>query len=359
MDDTISRRAAAGLTALFVVIGVLTRGPSPALAAALIFTGVGLVLIVARLDALDWPQVALLAPVAAIVVATGHHHSANLGWFAVCGLAAWIALASPVPVALVSWAGLSAVLLVEYLTQRDEYGWFPWLAGTAFSTVACIGARRQAVLLRRLDAAQAELAERARAEERARIAGEMHDVIGHALTVSALHISGARLALDEDLEEARASLAEAERQVQSTLSEVRRSVGLMRSSAGQREPLPGLADLASLVESFRAAGTDVDLTVIGPAGSIGPARELVVYRIVQEALTNVARHGGEGPARVLVRVDDAGVDVQVDNAVTGRPRDGAAGTGLDTMRERARSVGGSLDAGPGAGGWRVAARLPL
>lgn len=359
VDDRVSGRVAATGTALFVVLGVLTGGLPPALTIAMTLGGVGLVALVARRHIVGWPQVALLTPVAAIVIAAGHHYSASLGWFAFCGMAALVALDSPLRHALTAWAGLSAVLLIEYLTQTDETGWLPWLTGTTFATVACVGARRQAVLLRRLDAAQAELADRARAEERARIAGEMHDVIGHALTVSALHLSGARLALDEDPEEARASLAEAERQVQSTLSEVRRSVGLMRSADGQREPLPGLADLGALAESFRAAGTTVKLSVAGPVETIGAARELVVYRIVQEALTNVARHGGDSPARVSVRVDGDHVDLRIDNLLVGKSPEPAAGTGLATMRERAHSVGGSLDAGPGDGAWRVAARLPL
>ena len=111
-----------------------------------------------------------------------------------------------------------------------------------------------------LRAAQDELAERSRAEERNRIAAEVHDVIGHALTVSLLHIGGARLALDEDPQEARRSLSEAERLTRDSLEEVRATVGLMRTDLpDRRTPLPGAGDLPALVESFRRAGSDVEL----------------------------------------------------------------------------------------------------
>ena len=104
-----------------------------------------------------------------------------------------------------------AGIVGEWVQDTEEPGWAAWITGTAFTLVACIFARRLRVTVVQLEAAQHQLAERSRAEERTRIAGEMHDVIGHALTVSLLHISSARLALDEDPDEARRALEEAER----------------------------------------------------------------------------------------------------------------------------------------------------
>ena len=118
-----------------------------------------------------------------------------------------------------------AVLVGQWVNQTDEPGWASWIAGTVFTVTACIFDQRQRSLLAQLHEAQAGLADRARADERNRIAGEMHDVIGHALTVSLLHVSSARLALDDDPAEAKESLAEAERLAQQSLAEVRAAVG--------------------------------------------------------------------------------------------------------------------------------------
>ena len=151
-----------------------------------------------------------------------------------------------------------------------EPGWGAWFAGISFTTALTIFARRLRLAMVQLRAAQDELAERSRAEERNRIAAEVHDVIGHALTVSLLHISGARLALDEDPQEARRSLLEAERLTRDSLEEVRATVGLMRTdSPDRRAPLPGAGDLPALVESFRRAGSDVELVVDEHLGALG------------------------------------------------------------------------------------------
>jgi signal transduction histidine kinase len=209
-----------------------------------------------------------------------------------------------------------------------------------------------------LGAAQDELAERSRAEERTRIAAEVHDVIGHALTVSLLHISGARLALDEDPQEARRSLLEAERLTRDSLEEVRATVGLMRTDVpGDRAPLPGAGDLPALVESFRRAGSDVQLVADGHLGALGATRGLAAYRIVQEALTNATRHAPGQPVVVQVGPTRDGTTVTVHNDGPPVPAP-TPGAGLLGMRERAESLGGHLTAGPTDDGWLVEAVLP-
>ena len=155
------------------------------------------------------------------------------------------------------------MLLAEsWVLVRADLGWLPWMAGVSVSAGVAILVGRDRALLAELRAAQAGLAERSRAEERNRIARDLHDVIAHSLTVSLLHISGARLALEHDPDDAARALAEAERLGRESLDEVRSIVGLMRSgdgaaangAAGSLAPVPGLDGVGELVERFRGAG---------------------------------------------------------------------------------------------------------
>jgi signal transduction histidine kinase len=206
--------------------------------------------------------------------------------------------------------------------------------------------------------AQHKLAERSRLEERNRIAAEVHDVIGHALTVSLLHISGARLALDENPQEARRSLSEAERLTRESLEEVRATVGLMHTDFPDRQaPLPGAGDLPALVESFRRAGADVELQIDEHLAALGATRGLAAYRIVQEALTNATKHAPGHPVVVRVGPSLDGTTVTVRNDGPATPAH-TPGAGLRGMRERAESLGGHLIAGPTNSGWLVEAVLP-
>ena len=202
-------------------------------------------------------------PAAGLVVLC-HGNPSSLGWFGMCVIAGWAAFGAGLVPGLVAGAALVAAFVAEWLALGDDPGWGAWIAGTIFTTMACTFGRRQRELVEQLREAQAELADRARADERNRIAGEMHDVIGHALTVSLLHVSSAQLALDDDPETARASLAEAERLARTSLDEVRAAVGVMRSGhPGDVAPMPTAADVTELVESFRRAGTTIELDVRG------------------------------------------------------------------------------------------------
>jgi signal transduction histidine kinase len=225
-------------------------------------------------------------------------------------------------------------------------------------TAAVLVLRRQRLLVAELRAAQAGLADRARTEERTRIARELHDVIAHSLTVTLLHIAGARLAVRFDPDDADRALAEAERLGRASLDEVRATVGLLArpgDASDAAAPLPGLAAVPDLVERFRAAGAAVALTVDGDPEPVPATTGLAVYRIVQEALTNAAKHAPGAAVDVRVALGPA-AEVVVDSA--GRPGTGH-GLGLDGMRERAAALGGTLTAGPGGRGWLVRAELPL
>ena len=292
------------------------------------------------------------------IAVLGHEQSSNLGWFGFCVIAGWMAIATPVRQSLTLAGALVALLIGQWFNETSEPGWGAWISGTVFTATACVFARQQRLLVVQLREAQAGLADRARTEERNRIAGEMHDVIGHALTVSLLHVSSARLSLDDDdPAEARESLAEAERLAQQSLAEVRAAVGLMRADSTATSPMPGADDVVGLVESFRRAGTTVELAVDGDLATLGATRGLAVYRIVQESLTNATRHAAGTP--VSVRIATGAGDTTVTVTSAGAPDPTAReGAGLLGMRERAEALGGRLLAGAWQGGWRVEAVLP-
>jgi signal transduction histidine kinase len=358
MADRIARVVAPAMLALFAVLGAVMSDRPLAVAVGSAVAVIVLGVVLAWRRVLGWPlAVALLVGTAGLVT-IGHDNSANLVWMGMCVTAGWVALETGIGVAVPTGVVLVLTIASEWVQERDEVGWMAWITGTAFTLVACAFARRLRETVVQLEAAQHQLAERSRAEERSRIAGEMHDVIGHALTVSLLHISSARLALDEDPDEARRSLEEAERLARSSLEEVRATVGLMRTDApGERAPLPAAGDIGGLVESFRSAGAEIDLTVSGDLDSLGSARGLAAYRIVQEALTNAVKHAPGERVTVAVTVEDGTATVAVRNG--GAVDAGAPmGNGLLGMRDRAEGVGGRLRAGAAQRGWLVEAVLP-
>ncbi|MEV7009405.1 sensor histidine kinase [Streptosporangium sp. NPDC051022] len=213
----------------------------------------------------------------------------------------------------------------------------------------------------------AERARRELLEERTRIAREMHDVVAHHMSVIAVQASSAARRLGvvpADVEREFDSIGAAARQ---SLAEMRRLLGVLRSDDAmpQRAPLPGLDQVGALVESARRAGTPVELTVTGLPAHVQPGIELPVYRIVQEALSNVIRHAPGAATAVAVTGNGTGLRVVVENAPpagVGHALAEPAGTGhgLAGMRERAATVGGVLLTGPTPrGGFRVELTLPL
>jgi signal transduction histidine kinase len=221
--------------------------------------------------------------------------------------------------------------------------------------------RHEQDLLRQLRQAQARLAEQAKTQERNRIARELHDVIGHTLVVSLLHVQSARLAVEHDPADAARALAEAERLGRECLAEVRITVGMLREDdtpegGGPIKPLPGIDALPALVKRFRSAGADITLTVDGDTGRLPATTGLAVYRIAQEALTNAVKHAPDSPTELRLTVDAERVTLTADSMA--EPGTGT-GLGLVGMRERAESLGGSCAAGPGGRGWLVRAALPV
>jgi signal transduction histidine kinase len=356
VNDRAARIVAPATVALFGVIAVvLSQRPAGTVVAA----GVALAVVLAGLawrrpD--GWPLVAGLVAAGALVTVICHDQPANLGWFAVCALAAWAGYVLPPRLAVVIGGAAVLMFVGEWLGSSDDPGWGAWTAGTLLSAVSLTMVRRQRLLLEQLREAQAGLAQRAAAEERNRIAHDLHDVIGHALTVSLLHITSARLALAEDPDEAGEALAEAERLSRRSLADVRAVVGLMKDPTATA-PLPGVDQIGELVESFRRAGSVVECEVVGDLTRLTATKGLTVYRILQEALTNAVRHAPGSTALVRVEVDSDRTRVQVDSAGAPGPAS-VDGAGLAGMRERAEAMGGELSAGPAGSGWRVEAVLP-
>ena len=219
-----------------------------------------------------------------------------------------------------------------------------------------------------LEQAREELARRAVTEERLRLARELHDVVAHAMSVIAVQSGvGAHVASTQP-EEAAKALAAIEVTSRAALEELRRLLGVLRQDSepqGDLTPVPGLADLDSLLAEVAKAGLGVRLRVEGTPSPLPAGVDLSVYRIVQEALTNVVKHAGPARAQVTVGYRDQEVTVEVTDdgrGVGALAGDGRAGVGhgLIGMRERVAAFDGELEAGPRpGGGFRVAARLPL
>jgi signal transduction histidine kinase len=358
-----ARWAAIAVFAAVTAVGVIPGNPSApaAAAAAVVAVGAAVPLV------LRWRPVLLFAAIATAGIAVlGNGRSSNVGWFAVCLLTGWCVLAAGRREGAAYWAAVMVLFTIEWLAVSADPGWGAWLAGTTLTFAFSLLVRRDRELLRQLRQAQAGLAEQARAQERNRIARELHDVIGHTLTVSLLHVQSARLAVQHDPADAERALAEAERLGRECLAEVRTTVGMLREDdqaggAGTVRltgPLPGAGALPALVEQFRSAGADITLTVEGDAARLPATTGLAVYRIAQEALTNAVKHAPGAPTEIRLAVAAGEVTLTADSRAT---RGSVTGTGLGlvSMRERAESLGGSCQAGPGGRGWLVRASLPF
>lgn len=217
----------------------------------------------------------------------------------------------------------------------------------------------------RADRDREEKARRAVAEERTRIARELHDVVAHQMTVMTLQADGARRIADGSdprVIEALETIGDAGH---SALAEMRRTVALLRAPEEESDtkPLPHLGDVEQLIEAVRAAGLPVDLAIEGEVRPLAEGTELSAYRIVQESLTNSVRHGGpDVSAKVVIDYGDDQLDVLILDDGRGVSADigDGVGNGIIGMRERIGMLGGELSAGPHAGGgYEVHATIPI
>ncbi len=276
--------------------------------------------------------------------------------------------------AILAAAVTAAAIAIYYATDRGDPGFAQ--AVTTYATYAAgwgLGmyarSRREytTVVEERASLLERERENRAReavADERARIARELHDMVGHALNVMVIQSGGAQRVFDSKPDAARESLASIETTGRQALTDMERMLGILRESDvtdGSLGPQPGLADVDALAKRVAGAGLPVDVTVEGTPVALPASIDLSAYRIIQEALTNALKHAGPARASVRIRFAADGVEVEITDDGSG-PAAGAPGQrgrGLIGMQERVALFGGDLDAGPRAGGgFRVRARLP-
>jgi signal transduction histidine kinase len=195
--------------------------------------------------------------------------------------------------------------------------------------------------------------------ERNRLARELHDSVGHALTVTTLQAAAARRLLDSDPDFVRTALAAIEEAGRGATEDLDHVIGLLREQdRGRPAPQPTLTDLDRLIADARAAGLELDVDVGGAVGHVPAAVSREGYRIVQEGLTNAVRHGGWAPVSLRLQVSDRTLEIDVTNPLRDGPAASGGGRGLDGMRERVALLGGRMTAGEDGGVWRVAVRLP-
>lgn len=367
---------AAVVAAAVIVLSVTPnpRGGGARLALALVACGPMMLL-------RRWPLPVLGGTVVAsgVVIAAG---TAPLPLSVVLGFAVYL-VASRLPkrrsisATLVAAACLGGALLYAAITRPNAdlgvlavEGLLPLAAAWFVGDAVAAQRRYQAGLAEQARRERTADAERARLEvreQRVRIAQELHDVVAHTLAVITVQAGVGRRLMEKRPEEAANALESIEAIGRTAQEELGVVLGLLReegAAAADLSPLPRLVDLKELVETIRASGASVELRVDSADRQLSPALELTIYRVVQEALTNVVKHApGAG---VTVDVVVSGGTVAITVADTGAPNstlaihEGAPGHGLSGMRERVTAFGGSLVTGPSAtGGFEVVAELPI
>jgi signal transduction histidine kinase len=351
-DDGVApawRVALAGaLIALHVGVATARRWPLPSFAAG----GLGCLILVAAPD---------IAAATAVIDTT--NYSPILLPSSLCFFPLLYAVSAhakaPWPDVALGVGLVGCVLAVARLwgfsgTPINEWAWWLLLSTTAAGGTLAAWAlgRYRATRI----AWSVQLAERVAADERRRIAREMHDVVAHSVAVMVSHAEAGRLVVPNSPERAPEILTTIAEVGREALTEMRGLLGVLRDEGTSTDPQPGLSDLPALVERLRSAGVPTELTVAEGA-RVSPAVGMTVYRVVQEALTNVARHAGPG-ATARVQIDSGSGKLAVTVTNTGTvPADAQPGRGLTGMRERVEAIGGTLQAGPVDGGWRVDAKV--
>jgi signal transduction histidine kinase len=291
-----------------------------------------------------------------------------LYWVAAAGIPSRSHRALAVGLVVTIFAG-HMVTSGEFLDAGMLFGVALWTGAWLAGDRTRLRRERMAALEERAMRAERE-AERERrlaaAEERGRIARDLHDSAGHAMNVILVHAGLGRIKTADDPEAAREAFATIEEVARESVGEIDEMVRVLREHAAlplggtEVEPPPGLAAFDGLVERHRAAGLRVTTAVSGERRPLPPGVDRGAYRILQEALTNAARHG-DGSAEVELAYSSDALDLHVDNPLPRAPGNGSSGGGHGVigMRERAALLGGSLEAGPNNGRFQLHARLPF
>jgi signal transduction histidine kinase len=335
----------------------------------------GAALLVVQVVPLVWRRRAPLAVTLVVVAAGVAYGIAELPDPAImfAPVVATYTLAAAGPRSLtVPWAVAGvAVGAIAMMISRDADAADVAVNYFSFVTAWVVGdtVRGQRERVELIDAQREEEARRAVADERVRIARDLHDVVAHHLSVIVVQAEAAQEVLASKPDRAGAAMGAVADTARSALGELRRVLGVLRSEGGGRAPQPDLDAVDDLVASVRQAGLTVAVRTEGEPRAVGGVVGVAAYRVVQEALTNVLRHAAADRAEValaygdddlVVTVSDDGRGVRSVRTAAADRNDRPGGHGLAGMRERVTVLGGSLDAGPRAdGGFAVRARLPL
>ena len=317
------------------------------------------------------PVATVLVGVALATASDGRAVSESLAAFFVLLLCAWLFGQLDRRSAVVGLALLfAAVAVVDVQAEQTDVGSFvfPWVflalvwGGSLVAKNRAEHAREVEVRARRLELEQETASFRAVAEERQRIARELHDVIAHSVSVMTVQAGAVRRLLLPEQERERQALETVESTGREALTEMRRLVGLLREQGAMPEfaPQPSMRTLDVLVGTIREAGLPVDLAVEGEPRELPPGVDLSAYRLVQEALTNALKYAGPAHAWVTLRWRDDELELEVANDGRSDAVTNGSGHGLAGMRERVALYGGTLEAGPRpGGGFVVRCHLPL
>jgi signal transduction histidine kinase len=329
------------LLALAQAGALLARRYFPALVLAVVVAGAIAWIFVFR----DWVPIA-----PALAVYTLGAHTPRRVSLRATG-AAFAALAFPI-----LWLDHDVLLAVSRLIPLAA----AWILGDNLRTRRAYTDELEAKAAR-LEQEREEESRRAAAEEQARIARELHDVIAHNVSVMVVLAAAGNDVFERDPGRGREALQSIESTGRAALVELRRLLGIVRNdNLAEYAPQPGLERLPELVEQVRSAGLPTELEIAGSPRPLPVGIDLSAYRIVQEALTNTLKHADASHANVRVRYDDTSVAVEVDDNGRGPNGDGAGGQGLIGMGERVALAGGELVTGMRAnGGFAVSARFPL
>jgi signal transduction histidine kinase len=265
--------------------------------------------------------------------------------------------------------GAFPIALVLALSQSPEWQGERQVADYAILSFFVAGAwfagyavRRRALQVHAAEQAGGERAREAVAAERVRIARELHDIVAHSVSIIALQAGAAEALVERDPAAAREHMGSVRRTAQDALREMRRLLDVLREDEPVYEPTPELSELDDLVAASRQAGLPVELDESGELANVPPGVAATVYRVVQESLTNVRKHAGLVPTRVVLRRERGRIEVAIENAPGAalEPAVNGGGRGLLGMRERIRIYGGTIDTGSDEdGGFRVRVSIPL
>ena len=308
------------------------------------------------------PPVLLILGPAVPVFITEARSVADSGWMIVC---VGLLVAAAGPISRWEWAAIALVISGPFwlwAAQVEDYldfGPWTWVMGLGLSAAFGAVLGRQRVLIAKLEAQQRQLVEAASAEERRRIARELHDLVGHSFSVVMMHLSGARRLLGSDPERAGLALADAEEVGRRSMDDLRSALWMLRSDDESIDPVRGVDALLVLADEFRAAGLDVTCEIAGDLSTLDAATSVVLYSVGREALTNAAKHASPGAVSMRLDATDSSVLTVTNPATEPKTAAGAVPSqGVLGMTERVRAVGGTLAAGYDHGTWQVVAIVP-